>query len=223
MENEVVDLMWLDDAFAKGLVDVLEASCCLSCCSPNEVRLDKMFQYDNPPSYIKPPEVSRLYGIIQTWPNITGRKPLLWYIEQAVMRGVSDVKYGALFLKCKENEYRRDEIIKNYPKLAKKLGLVAGGTMANDAGSEQISEEDIDDNQSFLMNPKDRNDRLFRRAIEIASKYENVEDIVLKLIHEKLVKEEKGKSDVSIGTLKRVVKLGKVKLAVIKLKSEKVK
>lgn len=124
IEEKSIDLIWLDEAFAKGVVDEGEASCCLAGFNEEAVKIKR----DIHPSQIHwadidNKKVSSVFRIVKSWPNLTGYMPFLWYIEQAITRNTPHVRFDLLFPKCLENEYRKKEIIANYPNLAEKLGL----------------------------------------------------------------------------------------------------
>lgn len=209
--------LWLDESFAKGLVDDIEASCCLAGCHQEEVQIRDPGPYKLHPSDILHPVVSRLYEIVRTWPNVSGAMPLLWYLEQALIRSTPHVKWDLLLSKCKESEYRQKMCVDKYPELVKKLGLTAVSGDTVEVKDDEILNDEAED--AFLTNPKDRNDRLLRRALELAEEYNNADDIKLDEIHNKIVKEEELKSKVSKETLKHVVKLKEIKR---KLKMKKI-
>lgn len=214
---EKQDLLWLDEAFAKGVIDELEASCCLAGINEMEVQVKDVHLHNVHWSDILHDKVSKIFGIIKSWPNFTGYMPLLWYIEQAIIRDAPYVNYSLLLPKCKETEHRRNEIIKSYPELAKKIGLIE--TISDSVFcANSIADSLVNEDAEY---PKDRNDRLFRRAVELAKEYKNPQQIKIDNIHNKIIEEEKNKSKVSKVTLKREVQLNKVKLA-LNIKSEKV-
>lgn len=145
-ENVIPDLTWLDEAFSKGVVDDLEAACCLAGYSQYEIRIDGSVTsiYKLYPIDIHHPIVSKIYEIIMTWPNVTRCKPLLWYIEQAVIRSTPYVSYDLLLTKCKENQFRIKECIDNYPMLAEKIGLLNAKHATEEKNSEEIKQPVVD-------------------------------------------------------------------------------
>ncbi len=122
-QDSIDNLLWLEEAFAKGHIDDLDAACCLTGYSQDDAQINKKFQYHPHPSYILTPVVSKMYEIIITWRNSSGKKPLLWYIWQAVVSGAPDVRYDLLLQRCKKNKYRQKECVDKYPELAEKLDL----------------------------------------------------------------------------------------------------
>jgi len=122
--NEAGDLIWLEEAFAKGVIDELSASCCLAGLPEADVKIKPVPLNRLHWSDIETPIVSKIFEMVTTWPNLTRLKPLLWYIEQAVTKTTPHVNFDLLLPKCVENEYRKKECIDNYPKLAMKLGLI---------------------------------------------------------------------------------------------------
>src|SRR5579862_3670868 len=165
-EDVIDDFIWLDDAFSKGLVNAFEAACCFAGCNPGTVKISIMNDYLPSSANILNEEVKRLYDIVAGLAQGKGNT-LLWYIEQAVIRNIRHVKFELLFAKCKESEYRKNEIIKNYPELAKKLGIPEQPLHKSD---DTMSDEDVE--SRYLANPKERNERLFKRGVEIAREME---------------------------------------------------
>jgi hypothetical protein len=139
--SKAEDLVWLEEAFAKGVIDELAAACCLAGCSEEDVKINDVHPSKLHPSDILTPAASKLYEIIISWPNTERRKPLLWYLEQAVIREAPYVKYDLLFSKCRESAYRKKTCIDKYPELARKLGLKKINSLnAAPASNEKILE-----------------------------------------------------------------------------------
>ena len=157
--NEAIeDLIWLDELLAKGVVSELEAACCLAGYgNQNDVKISSDAPHpDNLHwSDIINPVVSKLYEIITSWPNVTRYKPLLWYIEQAVIKKMPHVRYDLLLPKCKENEYRCKECIDEYPELAKKLGLTTNNFIESNEVSLPSEKIDVKMNELLVL-PKNQ-------------------------------------------------------------------
>ncbi len=128
---------FLDEAFAKGGVDALEAACCLGGYDKygGEVKLSNMIIISDEIIVISPPEVIKLYQIVKTWKKYA---PLLWFIEQAIITGLSSVRYDLLFPICKQNQYRINAIIENYPALAKKMNFLDKDKKINNSLKEKV-------------------------------------------------------------------------------------
>lgn len=125
LENMDEDPFWIDEVFARGGVDELEAACGLAGESESKIKVSVMFAYEPCSRNILHDGVGRLYSLIKTWPRISrGLLPFFWYLEQAVIRDAPYVAYNFLFSKCLESENRKKLIISKYPELAKKLNLI---------------------------------------------------------------------------------------------------
>lgn len=70
---------------------------------------------------------------------------------------------------------------------------------------DELTEEEA--NQQYYKNPADRDPRLFNDAVEMRMANPNLN---LSQIHNNLFTQEKGKSDISIDSLKRIVKLADI-------------
>jgi hypothetical protein len=68
------DLIWLDEAFAKKNIDILEAACCLVGCDEENIKVNDVNPIYLHPSDILHPEVSRVFEIIKTWVRHNTRK-----------------------------------------------------------------------------------------------------------------------------------------------------
>ena len=114
---------WLDVIFAK-YVDSFEAACCLAGYSKydEEVLLSSESTQNNK-IILSPESVRRLYDIVKTWPATTA--PMLWYVEQALtlLSNSPFLNLNLLIPKFTENEFRKKQILKNYPAIAKYLKL----------------------------------------------------------------------------------------------------
>lgn len=125
LNNLSQNLIWLDEAFAMGLVDEVLASCCLAGCNPEEVMIRdnggiRQLHFSD----ILHPKISKIYEIVSTWSeNITGKMPLLWYIERAIISDMPYADYNLLSAKCRETENRRKKCLEEYPKLTSWLKL----------------------------------------------------------------------------------------------------
>jgi hypothetical protein len=86
--------------------------------------------------------------------------------------------------------------------------LPDNGNTTENTPSSVITDSDEEAELTFLRNPKDRNPRLYKRAVEIFLKNPNS---TIASIHAQIIEEEKDKSNVSESSLKHIVKLRDIK------------
>ncbi|HSW69286.1 MAG TPA: hypothetical protein VLI69_03880 [Gammaproteobacteria bacterium] len=151
-ENVTHNLTWIDDAFSKEYVDILEAACCLTA-GQNKV----YFAYKEDGYFIDQqihPILRTNYRVITTW-RLRGDS-LLRFIDKAISKNLQNFRRELLLSKCKEIFFNmspadQKQFISDNYYISRELNLMVSNDNANDVNQlAHFDQKQFPSNNYFL-------------------------------------------------------------------------